>query len=146
MGRKKTKTKAQEVAERAKRQKLIRDAFNLKTKGGMSYYEVGEALGVSEATAYRLVLEALETTQKITEEEVNSWRDIEATRLENLIRTLAEKANNPNHKEHIRAVEETRKLSESLRKLRGVDAPKHVDVTSGGEPLCGIVGVPLEDI
>lgn len=98
------------------------EALQLKIEGH-SYQEIADAQGTGKTTAYRRVHNAL---AEITLAPATELKSLEAQRLEALIKALWPVATDPDHKDHARQVEavrELRKLSESLRKLHGLDAP-----------------------
>lgn len=55
---------------------------------GQSYAKIGQALGISKATAWRLVTDALQELQHTTRETVEELRALELARLDDLWRRL----------------------------------------------------------
>jgi hypothetical protein len=82
---------------------------------GMTYRALGEKYGMSEAGAHGIVKKHAERTIKPAAEEVVQ---VEIERLERLLLALSDKIDRGD----VRAIETAIKLSESLRKLQGVDA------------------------
>jgi len=98
---------------------------------GWSYRAIGAELGVSGKTAYKAVTRSLARTRAETAESAELLRQIEQERLERLISAADNKAQNGD----ISAIEVVRKLSESLRKLNGLDAPAKTDITTNGKDI-----------
>lgn len=98
---------------------------------GADYRTIGEALDMTPSGAYRSVKAALDTTREKTAEDAEQLRAIENRRLESMILAAMPQAK----KGHLQAIETVRKLSESLRKLNGLDAPDKTDLTSGGKTI-----------
>ena len=99
--------------------------------GGATYDQIGQALGMSLEGARKAVKRALERTMEEVKDNAEALRELERQRLERLILSMMPSA----QKGNVPAAETVRKLSESLRKLMGLDAPTKTDVTSGGEKL-----------
>lgn len=112
-----SRTKVDE--ERVELAKLEAEALDLKIKG-KTYEEIGEAQECSKSTAYERVHRAL---RDITLAPATELKTLEARRLEALIAALWPVAMEEKGDRQIAAVRELRKLSESLRKLHGLDAP-----------------------
>lgn len=85
--------------------------------GGATFAKIGEALGITDEGARSAVKRALERTAKETEDAAEQLRELERQRLESLILAAMPQAK----RGHIGAIETIRKLSESLRKLQGLD-------------------------
>ena len=98
---------------------------------GADYQTIADALGMVKSGAYKAVKRALEKTRKDTAESVEELRQVEAHRLERLIVSAMPQA----IKGDVQSIEVVRKLSESLRKLHGLDAPAKTDITSGGKTI-----------
>lgn len=93
----------------------INRAYELRLKG-RTYREIGEALGVSHVTARKWVTEHLESVTLPLVEEV---RKQEVDRLTRYLDRLDERVDEGDDK----AIGLAIKISESLRKLLGVDVP-----------------------
>ena len=119
-----TKIKSTELEKRATALRLT----------GLTYREISAQLGVSHVSCYRAVLRSIDRNRKQTAENVDVLRNIEQARLERLIAAADAKAQDGD----IAAIDVVRKLSESLRKLNGLDAPAKTDVTSGGDKIAWI--------
>ena len=109
------------------RQERINRAYELRLKG-RTYREIGEALGVSHVSARKWVTEHLES---VTLPLVDEVRKQEVDRLTRYLDRLDERVEEGDDK----AIGLAIKISESLRKLLGVDVPvvsitEHVEVTS----------------
>lgn len=117
-----TKIKSSELEKRATELRLA----------GLTYRAIAEAIGgISHIAAYKAVIRSMDRNRKQAEENAETLRTIEQNRLERLIAAADEKAQLGD----IAAIDVVRKLSESLRKLNGLDAPSKTDVTSGGEKI-----------
>lgn len=119
-------------------------ALELKV-GGASYREIGVALGLSTSQAYRRVNEAL---SEVMQPKVDQLRHLEAQRLDELNRH-AHRVLNADHVlvQHgkivldkdgntvvdqdlkLRAITVITRLSDSRRKLLGLDAPTQIEAT-----------------
>lgn len=99
--------------------------------GGATYDQIGQALGMSLEGARKAVKRALERTMEEVKDNAEALRELERQRLERLILSMMPSA----QKGNVPAAETVRKLSESLRKLLGLNMPERVDVTTGGKPL-----------
>lgn len=97
------------------RQDKINRAYELRLKG-RTYREIGEALGVSHVTARKWVTEHLES---VTLPLVDEVRKQEVDRLTRYLDRLDERVEEGDDK----AIGLAIKISESLRKLLGVDVP-----------------------
>lgn len=109
------------------RQDKINRAYELRLKG-RTYREIGEALGVSHVTARKWVTEHLES---VTLPLVDEVRKQEVDRLTRYLDKLDERVEEGDDK----AIGLAIKISESLRKLLGVDVPvvstvEHVEVSA----------------
>lgn len=90
---------------------------------GASWGEIAESLGFPTARAALVATErALEKELK-TEESQAQMRSIAGKRLERLLRGVWTKAINPEHPEHLIAVDKARQLVDRHAKLYGLDAP-----------------------
>lgn len=128
---------------------------------GETFEAIGEELGFSRQRAHAIFKEALAS---IPAPEVTELRTEERDRLEGLMReawkvlgkdhiavsqgrvVLDPESGNPllDDGPKLAAIKELRQLSESLRKLYGVDAPVKVDLSGGAELRVTIVGVDTE--
>lgn len=109
------------------RQDKINRAYELRILG-RTYREIGEALGVSHVTARKWVTEHLEATTLPLVDEV---RKQEVDRLTRYLDRLDTRIDDGDDK----AIGLAIKISESLRKLLGVDVPvvstvEHVEVSA----------------
>lgn len=105
----------------------INRAYELRLKG-RTYREIGEALGVSHVTAMKWVTEHLSA---VTLPLVDEVRKQEVDRLTRYLDKLDERVDEGDDK----AIGLAIKISESLRKLLGVDVPvvstiEHVEVSA----------------
>jgi hypothetical protein len=94
---------------------------------GASYPEITEALGLgSIADAYEMVESTL--AAQVNEEDREQLRQQEAARLDRLQRSIWGKATNENNPEQLPAINAVIKISESRRRLLGLDAPTEINV------------------
>ena len=102
------------------------EAFDLRCRG-YRYRDIGKAIGVSATSAFRYVTEELDRLAKEAREGAETLRTIEHTRLENSYREAQfgiQKTRDSDMTAHVRYLEQARKISESIRKLYGLDAPE----------------------
>lgn len=129
------KTRAQNVttAERAAACLELR-------KAGASYTEVGRAVGISRTHAHRLVVTQLRQMRENTAELADELRELELARLDSLLRTAIQIAKDASEtpENRLKAVNTSVRLSESRRKLLGLDAPERMEHSGS------VVAVPLQ--
>jgi DNA-binding CsgD family transcriptional regulator len=94
---------------------------------GASYMEVAEALGLSGIADARELIEST-LANKVTAQDREHLRREEAARLDRLQRGVWTKALDQNHPEHLAAVKVVLQISESRRRLLGLDAPTEISV------------------
>lgn len=107
--------------------------------GGATYRQIADALGVSVSVAHSDVQDALQDTADLPQERAGLLRGLEEERLDALLRMLADamagSAECPSCKADVpvpavSAIGEARRVSESRRKLLGLDAPdRHIHDT-----------------
>lgn len=112
-------------------------------KARASYRAIGKALNVSGVQAYRYVQSALAEIAAKTSENAEQLRNLELESLDMAAVAIAKQVKNG----EIAAIAEWRRLSESRRKLLGLDAPDKVAPTNpeGTEPYFG-AGLTEQDI
>ncbi len=113
-------------SQSAKKAAKVVEAFDLRCRG-YRYRDIGKAIGVSATTAFRYVSQELARLAKEATEGAERLRVIEHARLEDSYREtqhgiLATRDSDPTA--HVRYIEQARKISESIRKLYGLDAPE----------------------
>lgn len=96
-----------------------RQALELQ-RAAIPYDVIGEQLGMSGSGAWKLCFRALSRAPAMN---VEFHRSVETDRLQRLWRGLYPKARDGD----VKAAAECRKISESLRRLNGWDAPVKVD-------------------
>jgi len=100
---------------------------------GLSYRRIGEALGVDPKTAHRDVTAEMAKVAIDSKESAEAAFAIELERLDDaIVRVANSDAYKMGDPQSINAMI---RLSESRRKLLGLDAPARQDVTSGGEKI-----------
>lgn len=109
---------------RAYRQGMSALALRL---AGASYIEVAQALGLAGIADARELIEST-LANKVTSQDREHLRQEEAARLDRLQRGVWAKAIDPNHPEHLPAVKVALQISESRRRLLGLDAPTEISV------------------
>jgi hypothetical protein len=96
---------------------------------GADWSTIAEALGYPTARAALVAVEtALE--RKLTITDKAKLREMAATRLEGLLRSVAPKAKDQTSPEHLAAVGRYREIVADFRKLYGLDAPSEVLVST----------------
>lgn len=123
-------TDSKTSARRIKAAERERQAVRMRLAGA-TYEDIASSLGISRTGAFKAVSRALAMVREKTSEDAEMLREIERQRLESLILAATPAAG----KGDIMAIESVRRLSESLRKLLGLDAPARQDVTSSGERI-----------
>ena len=106
---------------------------------GATYAQIAAELGISQGGAYKAVTRAMDLARERMAESAETLREIERERLEHLIAAALPKAQAGDTK----AIEAARRLSESLRRVLGLDAPARTDITSGGERIA-VIGVGVD--
>ena len=100
---------------------------------GMPYRKIAEALGVSCYTAFNDVKDELAKIAESCREQATELQTIELERLDDAIQRItsgdAYATGDP------QTINTLIRLSESRRKLLGLDAPEKKDVTSGGQAI-----------
>lgn len=94
---------------------------------GASYIEVAEALGLAGIADARELIESTLANQ-VTSQDREHLRREEAARLDRLQRGVWTKALDPNHPEHLAAAKVVLQISESRRRLLGLDSPTEISV------------------
>lgn len=94
---------------------------------GKTYAQIGALMGISAQTAHKHVTKALDTLAKSTNEKAEQLRTIEHQRLEDMYDTCVQSIAKAKGSKRLvvrqKWVEQARKISESIRKLYGLDAP-----------------------
>lgn len=98
-------------------------AFDLR-KRGYSYRAIGKALGVSEAQSHRDIQRVMRQLEKLELEAASQYRQMELERLNDLLKSVYSAALDGD----ISAVQTALKISESRRKLLGLDSPERSEV------------------
>jgi hypothetical protein len=97
---------------------------------GATFGEIAEVLGYPTARAALVAFEtALERELKKPAER-QAMRELEAMRLERMLRSVWAKAINENHPEHLTAISRAREIIAQHSKLLGLDAPTELVVHS----------------
>jgi anti-sigma factor RsiW len=97
---------------------------------GASWAEVAEALGYPTPRAALVATEKALEKELRTEENKTNMRSMAGRRLERMLRGVWAKAIDPEHPEHLLAVDKARLIIDRHAKLYGLDAPTEVVVTS----------------
>lgn len=113
-----SKTSGKRITAAERRKKAVQMRIS-----GATYDDISKALGVSRPAAYNSVKTALQETKLKMAESVDELREIERERLERLILAVMPKAMSGD----VKAVDSVRRLSESLRRLLGLDAPDKIE-------------------
>ena len=92
-----------------------------------TYEEIGEIMGCSMGTAYRYVSEAMKFIKSKIGESADEVRQIELDKLARLEGKLHRAIDlDPPNEELVKLIGQCVKVSESMRKLTGMDAPMEV--------------------
>lgn len=111
------------------------DALDLR-KQRFTFREIGQQLGCSESWAARLVKKRLADLDEHASETAEEIRKQEAESLdehEKRLVLMLEQSSDPDT--CMKLTEKVIRVKERRAKLLGLDMPKQMDVTSGGEPL-----------
>jgi len=101
-------------------------ALNLR-RAAHTYEEIGEIMGCSMGTAYRYVSEAMKFIKSKIGESAEEVRQIELDKLARLEGKLHRAIDlDPPNEELVKLIGQCVKVSESMRKLTGMDAPMEV--------------------
>ena len=119
-----------------KRLQQRRKALELR-KGGASYVEIGEALGVSRQRAHTVVMAAVDDLKGILKETAVTIRAIELERLDSIQMGLWPQRKNP------RVADTLLRIQERRARLLGLDAPTKTALT---DPDGGPVQFVLKSI
>jgi hypothetical protein len=119
--------KASKELLRARERKAFA-ALELKLDGA-DWSKIAETLGYPTARAALVATEhALERKLSITDKA--KLRELAATRLEGLLRSVAPKAKDATNAEHLAAVGRSREIIADFRRLYGLDAPQEILVST----------------
>lgn len=86
---------------------------------GATFQQIGKQLGITDSAAHKLVVTALQEIATATNEQADTLRQIEIERLDLAILAIAQQVKAGN----LGAIDRWVKLSESRRRLLGLDAP-----------------------
>lgn len=101
---------------------------------GVSYKVIGDRIGVSDAQAHRDVMAAIKRLLKITEKDAEIVQIQELDRLDRLMMSIWNQAQNGS----LAAIDRILKIMERRAKLLGLDAPTKVSpTTKDGDDLPG---------
>lgn len=97
---------------------------------GASFAEVADALGLASAAVARTMVETELANRSHDPAAREVLRTEASARLERLLRSVWQKATNPEHIEHLPAVKAAQSIVDRLIRLHGLDAPSEVVVHS----------------
>jgi hypothetical protein len=119
----------QNAPRRVKKHQQMILALDLRASGA-SYRQIGEALSVSKARAFRIVRRALDELVQHCEDTAERVRRLELYRLDKIRFALDVKKSDP------RTAEVLLRISERVAKLHGLDAPQRVEASGpNGGPI-----------
>lgn len=96
-----------------------------------SYKEIAKKLGYPDANAARVAVERyMEEQLKAHPRSISAMRDMAGRRLDNALRSVAKKAMDDKHPEHLAAVQQYRGIVMDWSKHYGLTAPQQVVVSS----------------
>ncbi len=110
-------------------------------KAGYTYQAIGDLLGITKAAAHKTIMVALTEINEKIAETADAVRTIELERLDKLYSVMYVQAVKGNQG----AIDRCLRIMDRRAKYLGLDAPKAVDVTSGGEIVKGYVNVSPAD-
>lgn len=113
---------------KARKREREKRALTLR-KQGASYRDIGDALDVSEKTAYYDVQKALSRVVALTARQAENYRDLELARLDELLFAIWPAATATGSLTNAEASRQALRLSESRRKLLGIDAPTEIKIS-----------------
>lgn len=99
-------------------------AFELR-KNGVTYRQIGQRLGVSETQAFKDVQAVVARLKELELEGLEDYRRLELERLDTALVAIVLQVRNG----HLGAIDRWIRLSESRRKLLGLDSAEKVDVS-----------------
>jgi hypothetical protein len=106
-------------------------AFELR-KAGVGYRAIAAQLGVSQGQACKDVKRVLKALSELEQQEADSYRTMELQRLDGMLLAISTQV----RAGHLGAIDRALKISESRRKLLGIDAPTRSEHSGpGGTPL-----------
>lgn len=108
-------SKKRAVAE-IQRIDMTKDALQMRIEG-MTYKEIGEALGVATSTAFKYIQKSLREMEWERDEEAANYRRIVLERNETMIAGLLPEAQSGSH----RAVDQVLKVQEQTMDLLGIE-------------------------
>ena len=111
-------------------------------KNGATYRQIGVALGVSYETAHRDVMRELAALAAQAHGHAEDLRALETERLDMVLLSLAKSVRDGN----LGAIDRWVRVSESRRKLLGLDLPVKQEVTGAdGTPLAFTIRIDRRD-
>ncbi|MBL8632004.1 MAG: hypothetical protein JNM40_02190 [Myxococcales bacterium] len=106
-------------------------AYALRVEQGMTYRQVGSALGVSSTAAFNWVKGVAESLAVDYKEQAAAVRQIELDRLDSIACNLLSRLPTATPEQAAKIAVSFIRVSESQRKLLGLDEPKQVELTGG---------------
>lgn len=113
---------------------------------GATYQEIGDALSVSKVTAHNYIWKTIEESADFGAMPAAQLREMEELRLDDAMRRLVEseayQSGEPS------SINSFVRLSESRRKLKGIDIPVRQEVEQSGEQRVVVeyVSKPVQDV
>jgi len=102
---------------------------------GKSYKEIARALEMSDGGAYKAVMRAIRRLNEKIDEDAATVKRMELERLDIMLAGIWPKVKAGRES----AIDRALKIMERRAKFSGLDAPKAVDLTSGGEKLARFI-------
>ncbi len=100
-------------------------------KAGFTYQAIGDSLGITQQAAHKTVMVALGVINDKIAEAAEEVRTIELERIDALFKVMYARALRGDYGATDRCI----RLMDRRAKYLGLDAPKSIDITSGGETL-----------
>lgn len=117
-------------------------------KRGLSYRAIGKKLGCSYSTAYDYIKESLEELRTKTLVSAEQLRELEIQKLDRLEQQMQKGLHSSDLTERAKVAAVVVKITESRRKLLGLDAPQKVEMSGNlytvvaASPDCAEWGLP----
>lgn len=111
---------------------------------GMSLRAIGEALGCDHKTAQRRIDAALDEIRRSTQDDAARLVELELVRMDRMLEKLEAGLNAEDHETVARSVRELLRVSQSRRRLLGLDQPTKVKVEGRIDSFAGWSDEELE--
>ena len=110
-------------------------------KAGLTYEQIGAAVGISHEGARKAVLRVLSRLVAFTHEEATALREIQLLRINDMRKSVWAQARTG----HLASIDRVIRLDEREAKLTGIDAPERTLVREDLRVTVSYVDTPLPD-